>query len=563
MSPRSRVCARWHLTVLCTALLAATTCSDPAQPESEVSSIELSVADTTIHFRDRLIVRASPQGALGVPLARPVTWTSSAPSLLALETLGANGDSARIRPAGVGTGEIRVSAGSVTRSFQVTVEDTVYSVTVAPNAISLVAGDTISFIANVAGPPNATKSVRWDVTNASVLPTFPLEDAVRLLVQVRSAGSATVRATALADTTKAASATLTAERGRLVFLTQPGTTFPRVGFSPFVQVAVHDGNGNVSARSMSTITLTPGSTTCSTGLTGTATVAAQHGVGAFSTLGVSERCDALSLVATASPEALTATSASFAVISRGCNSVVPLIPTGVVNALLEIVDCVAVRGSESYYTHRYALTVPGFGSTSAFSVFAQATGFTPRVESYLWADSPGVHWTDSLGSDGALLTGFALVSGTYRVDVTSSAPATTGPYSLTSRLVQDSARIFCTVLTKPGVSFQFEFLSPACPLAFQRRLAQLGRRAVFYLPAGKTVGVLMQNITAIPFPPVFEVYDVTTEPRLIHFDDNSSNTSNAQVAVTAAPTGRFIAIHMSFNAFGSPSGNAFRLTISP
>src|SRR5262245_63030974 len=97
-------------------LTAGIACSDPAPPEAAVTEIVLSFADTAIQFRDVLIVKASPQGALGVPVLEPVSWTSVTPSVLSVQSLGAHGDSARVRASSVGIGEVRVSAGTVTRS---------------------------------------------------------------------------------------------------------------------------------------------------------------------------------------------------------------------------------------------------------------------------------------------------------------------------------------------------------------------------------------------------------------------------------------------------------------
>lgn len=547
--------------------IAATTaaCSETAPPEPEVASIELSIADTgtTIRFRDPLIVRALPQAALGVPLERDVTWASVTPSLLTVEPLAPRGDSARVRASAVGVGEVRVSAGGVSRSFQVTVLDTVFSVVINPGALSLVAGDTVSFTATVAGSPNAEKALRWDVTNATVLQTFPPLDSL-LRVRVRTAGAASVRAIAVADTTKVATATVTAQVGKLAFVTQPSTTFPRAGFNPVVRVGVEDANGVVSTRSTSAITLSVASGGCAGTLSGALTVTATNGVAVFPGVAANVRCPAVTLAAAAAPAATSAISQTFSVIERGCDVVLPVSRDDAVNALLESADCVVMRAGMPFYAHRYTVTVPDSSSTPVFRIYTQADGFTPRLESSLWPQDTAVYWADTLGAGGENLRSYALKAGTYRFLVTSKATGATGPYSIATGALAGSTRASCVILTMPGVSFESTFASGCTYFFLSRSGTSQGRRVLLFLPAGKAVQVTLQKVGGGTEDPYLEAFDVTDGPgRLIHFDNNSGggpNSTDAQLTVTAATTGRFVEI---FAARISGGLTSFRLTISP
>lgn len=517
-----------------------------------------------MRFRDPLIVRASPQAALGVPLARDVVWASVSPSLLAVEPLARGGDSARIRATGVGRGEVRVSAGGVSRSFQITVLDTVFSVAINPGALSLVAGDTVSFTATVAGSPNAEKALRWDVTNATVLQTFSPLDSLILRVQVKTAGAASVRAIAVADTTKVATATVSAQVGKLAFVTEPSTTFPRAGFNPVIRVGVEDANGVVSPRSTSAITLSVASGGCAGTLSGALTVTATNGVAVFPGVAANARCPALTLAAAAAPAATSAISQTFSVIERGCDVALPVSRDGAVNALLESSDCVVMRAGMPFYAHRYTITVPDSSSTPVIRIYTQADGFTPRLESSLWPQDPAVFWADTLGAGGENLRSYALKAGTYRFLVTSKSTGATGPYSIATGALAGSTRASCLILTMPGVSFESTFASSCTYFFLSRSGTSQGRRVLLFLPAGKAVQVTLQKVGGGTEDPYLEAFDVTDGPgRLIHFDDNSGggpNSTDAQLTVTAAATGRFVEI---FAARISGGLTSFRLTISP
>jgi hypothetical protein len=548
-------------------------CSDPAPPEPEVASIVLSVADTSIRFRDRLVVKATPQGALGVPLVRAVTWTSVSPSLLAIERLGTNGDSARIRASGVGSGEIRVSAGSVTRSFQVTVQDTVFSVTVTPGALSLVAGDTLSYSATVTGPPNAVLRVRWDVSNATVLQPLSSLDSQIVRLQVRSAGSASVRATAVADTTKVASAAVTAQAGKLVFVTQPATAQREIPLGPVPTVEVQDAAGNRSARSASDITLQILGGACGAVVTGKSTVRASNGVATFPGVAVSARCPALVLSATATPTAASATTQPFGVTARGCDAVVPFSLTDTVTAVFESGDCVVMRAGRQVFAHTYTLTIPSSTPLVAFRLNTASSAFAPRVESYLWQQDPSTYWVDSLVGAGRLATSYWLPSGTHRFVVTSDSPNGTGAYSRTNDFNPElsNAPLGCVVATTVGVSIASgtgATGSADCTRPFVSRSGvSNGQHFLLYARAGIPVQVTMRPTFLTDGDAYLEVFDVTntsslTSANLVIFDDNSGGGRiglDAQLTVQPAPHGRFILIRA---ARGGAVDLAFTLTIS-
>jgi hypothetical protein len=557
--------------------IAATTaaCSDPAPPEPEVASIELSIAETgtTIRFRDLIIVRASPQAALGVPLDRAVTWTSVTPSLLIVEPLTANGDSARIRASGVGSGEIRVSAGGLARSFQVTVQDTVFSVTITPAALSLLTGDTVSFVASVIGSPIAVKAVRWDVSNATVLqPLFTLDSLV-LRLQVTGAGLASVRATSMADTTKVASTTVTAQVGKLVFVNQPTMAEREVPLGPTPGVEVQDAAGNRSARSASDITLRVLGEACGAAVTGASTVRASNGVATFHGVAVSARCPAIVLSASASPTATPATGQPFGVTARGCDAVVPFTLADTVNAVIESVDCVVMRGGRQFFAHTYTLTIPTSAPAVAFRLYTVSGPFAPRVESYLWQQEPSAYWADSSVGAGTLASSYWLPSGTHRFVVTSASPNGTGAYSQTNDFnpALPNTALGCVVATTVGVSIMSGTLLWAddCNRPFVSRLgASTGQNFLLYVRAGQPIQVTYRPTgTALDADAYLEVFDVTTTSslttaNLVIFDDNSGGGRmglDAQLTVQPAPHGRFILIRA---ARATEHHFPFTLTIS-
>lgn len=557
----------------CAAVVAVSACSDPAPPEPLVGSIALSVPDTgtSIRFRDPLVVKATPQAALGVPLTRAVTWTSVTPALLAVQPLNTNGDSARIRASGVGTGEVSVSAGGLSRNFRVTVQDTVFSVTVTPAALNFVAGDTVSFVAGVTGSPSAVKGVQWDISNPAVLqPLFTL-DSLILRLQVRSAGQATIRAIAVADPTKVASATVAAQVGKLVFVNQPAAAQREIPLGPMPTVEVQDAAGNRSLRSASDITLSVGGGACGAAVTGASTVRASNGVATFPGVAVSARCLAVVLSATATPTAEPATSQSFAVTARECGAVVPFTLADTVNAVVESGDCVVVRGGRQFFAHTYTLTIPT--SAVGFRLNTLGTAFAPRVESYLWQQDPTTYWADSLDAAGTLVTAYWLPPGTHRFVVTSPFPSGTGAYTRTTTfnpLQPNQPGLGCLVATTPGVTISSTLAGDACDRSFVSRPgASPGRHFLLYLRAGQAIQVTYRPTgSAVDNDAYLEVFDVTNTSslsavNLIGSDDNSGGGvrgMDAQLTVQPAPNGRFILVRTA--RVGGGGTSFFNLSIS-
>jgi hypothetical protein len=567
--------ARWRRGFLAIAVSIPGACSDPAPPEPEVASIELSVpvSGTSLRFRDSLIVRATPQAALGVPLEREVRWTSITPALLSVQPLTADGDSARIRAVGVGTGQIRVSAGTLVQTFDVMVQDTVFAVTLTPGALSLVAGDTVSYSAAVSGPPNADRAVRWDVTNAAVLQTLTSPDPMVLRVQVRVAGSASVRATALADTTRSGSSAVAAQVGKLAFVVQPSAAPREIPFSPAPRVEIWDATGNRSTRAANDITLSA-SGACGASVIGASMVQASGGVANFPSVALSARCPSLTLQASANPPASAATSQPFAIAERGCDAVRQFTTTDTITATIENVDCVVTRGGTQYFAHMYSITVPNTVPGVGFRLHTTAAAFSARVESYVWSDDPIAFSVDSLTAPGTLSTTYWLAPGAHRMVVMARAPDGTGSYSrITVSRLTDAAPgqpwADCLIVTSLGASFSSTLTGGDCDRPFRSRPgASPGRLFLLYLRSGKALQVAQRPFgTALDNDAYLEAFDVTstfTVPPLIGVDDNSGggvNGTDALLTIQPAPTGRFILIRAA--RVGGAGTSTFTITISP
>jgi hypothetical protein len=534
-------------------VVGGTACSDAAPPAPEVADIVLSVADTAIRFREPLVITAIPQGALGVPVTEGVTWTSLSPDVLSVQPLSETDHSAQIRATGVGTGQVRASAGNITRSLQVTVQDTVFSVTVTPGALSLVAGDTVSFTAVVSAPPDADKTIRWDLTNAATLQSLPSTNPLVLRIQARTTGSAIVRATALADTTKTASSPITSQIGRLVFVVPPSNTSREIPFNPRVVVAVQDASGNTSARAANAITLGTSGGSCTTQLRGASTVIAKNGTAVFEDVVPSERCPSLTISAAADPVAAVTVSQPIVVAARSCDVAAPLTVGVATTTTFEAGDCVVERNGQSYLSHSYLVKVPVLAAVGAFSFSVSTGGVAPRIESFLWPPY-SVFLTDS-----TLANWYVHAPGTLRISIISTSA---GPYILGSQL-----ETFllgggpCRIGLQRGITTNTR---ATCQYAMQSLPgAGVGRSFIVYAPPGLATTITARGNVDGSGNPYLEVFDLTnpSSPVLIASDDNSGGGTDAQVRLDAVLNGRFLEVRPLFPA-GRVAGPVI-LTISP
>jgi hypothetical protein len=225
-----------------------------------------------------------------------------------------------------------------------------------------------------------------------------------------------------------------------------------------------------------------------------------------------------------------------------------------------------MRGGTQFYSHTYVLTVAV--ATPVLLLDATSFAFVPRLEAYLWAEEPTVSWTDSLTATGALSPWYVLAPGTYRFSVTSMAPLGTGAYTLSASALPGSVITMgpCRIAASRGVSFTAR---AACGFVFASRSgAGDGRAFVIYLPPNKSVRVtheiLPGDTTRDAYLELFDVTNAPSTPSLIGFDDNSGGGltgRDAQLTLTAAPTGRFVEIRALL--LGSGLGFFTNVTISP
>jgi hypothetical protein len=533
-------------------------CGDPPTAPI-VEEIELSVLDTgtTMFFREPIEVTASPRGHLGTVVDATVNWSSKDEAVLSVVPLSTT--SARINATGIGTADVEVSAGGYSRVFQVTVLDTVYSVSVAPNAMNLVAGDTISLTATV-DPPSALTRVRW-TPSAATLQLLSSPDSNTVLVQAVAPGSATMTARAIADTTKGASAAFTTKQGTLLFLQQPSAVMKGAALGPAVAVVVANEFGISSRRTANAITLTLEEGSCSTGATlgGLVSRTISNGVAAFSDLTLDRVSAGCRIVATANPPALAATSVAFDVSPRGC-APIPYTDGVAVSGVIEASDCAVTGPGGTFYTHIYSITVPSTVPIQYWRVHLAAE-FSPRLQAYLW---PAVGaFRDTAGGTTASQY-YMLEPGTYQFRVTSSLPTTTGTYALSSQVGSASApnaQGLCYFLSSwikvPTEAGGLSLLG--CTLTFTTvARIQPARAFIIYLPANEGVTVRLAVGPVSGSDAYLELFDVTTPGtrNLVTFDNNSGGGEsglNAKATIESAPTNRFIEILAGhLNGSGEP-----------
>ncbi|MDB4880570.1 MAG: Ig domain protein group 2 domain protein, partial [Gemmatimonadetes bacterium] len=141
------------------------------------------------------VVTAEPQDAAGVGLVRPVTWSSADPAIATVipDSLG------RGIIVGRGAGVTTVTAASEGQLASVglrVLRPLTASVRISPRAATVLAGDTMRFVATVLdtlGRP-ATQSPTWSL---STQPTAATVDAATGLVTAHHSGSVTLVASAL------------------------------------------------------------------------------------------------------------------------------------------------------------------------------------------------------------------------------------------------------------------------------------------------------------------------------------------------------------------------------
>jgi len=147
-----------------------------------------------------------------------VTWTATGGSISAggLYTAGSTAGSSFIVRATSVADPAKSAASSVTIQ-----PAPVVSVTISPTSVSLQSGQTHQFTATVSGASNT--SVTWTATGGSISPSG-------LYTAGQTTGSFSVRATAVADTSKSASATVSIESGQSL------PPVPRMSDGPYVVV---------------------------------------------------------------------------------------------------------------------------------------------------------------------------------------------------------------------------------------------------------------------------------------------------------------------------------------
>lgn len=161
--------------------------------------VQVSPSSATLRVNEQQMLTATVQAEVGQSTA--VMWRSSNPSVASVSGGGV------VSGVAVGTAVITaVSAQDTTRraSANITVEPRVLSVNINPASATLSTGGTQQFSATVVGDPGASTAVTWRSSQPAIASV-----SSNGLVTAMSAGSATIIAVSVGDTTRQATASVT------------------------------------------------------------------------------------------------------------------------------------------------------------------------------------------------------------------------------------------------------------------------------------------------------------------------------------------------------------------
>ncbi|HKI94874.1 MAG TPA: Ig-like domain-containing protein [Gemmatimonadales bacterium] len=129
-----------------------------------VASLEIASAPALLDIGQSAQLAATPRDASGNGLARPVTWTSSNPSVASVDASGF------LRAVGEGSATISATARGVSESVTITVLVPVATVTLDPPTGIIAPGATLRLVAAVKDASGGllTRDVTWTTSNAAI-----------------------------------------------------------------------------------------------------------------------------------------------------------------------------------------------------------------------------------------------------------------------------------------------------------------------------------------------------------------------------------------------------------
>ncbi len=208
--------------------------------------------------------------------APTITWTSSDTTKAKVSATGL--------VTGVATGSVTITAlsGGKSAAVIVTVTSDISSINLNPANSLLVVGQTVHATAAVGVVNGVSNAVTFTSSNPAIATVTATGNTATITAV--AAGTASIVATSVVDSTKTATLHLTVDLYALAFTAQPTNSAAGAAINPAVTVSIHDGLGNLVAGATNAITLAISANPGSSLIGGTTTVAAVGGIATFSSV---------------------------------------------------------------------------------------------------------------------------------------------------------------------------------------------------------------------------------------------------------------------------------------
>lgn len=270
-----------------------------------VASVTVSPSSTTILLSGTVQLTAKLLDAGGNVLSgRVVTWSSSDTTKATVSATGL------VTPVAFGVVTITATSEGKTGTSVVTVSSGVSTVVMNTATTTMIVNSTMSATATVHAVAGVSTAAKFVSSNVAVATVTNVGNVVT--VTAVGAGSATIIASAAADSTKTAALAVTVDLYGLNFTVQPANSIASASIAPAIVVTIKDGSGATVAAAANNVTLAIGSNPGNSALNGTVTVAAVAGVATFPAVNLNKIGVGYTLVAS-SAGIVPATSSAFSV----------------------------------------------------------------------------------------------------------------------------------------------------------------------------------------------------------------------------------------------------------